>query len=56
MFVVLFNVQKMFTVSIRASFFEIVIGIAVYGVVLLLLRDSFLCMNVKRMMGRIMAR
>ena len=27
-----------------------------YGVVLLLLRDSFLCMNAKRMMGRIMSR
>ena len=56
MFVVLFNVEKMFTVSIRASFFEIVIGIAVYGIALLLLRDRFLCTNVKRMMGRIMSR
>lgn len=56
MFVVLFNVQKMFTVSIRASFFEIVIGIVVYSAALLLLRDSFLCTNVKRMMGRIMSR
>lgn len=54
MFTILFFIQKRLTVSIQASFLEIIIGTAVYGLVLLILRDQFVIKYWKLIWNRIL--
>ena len=56
MFVILIKIQDIVSVSIWSSILEVSIGVAVYVLLLVILRDSFLCKNIKRMMGRFFLR
>lgn len=56
MFVILIQIQDMVSVSIWSSILELSIGMAIYVLLLVILRDSFLCTNIRRMTGRIMFR